>query len=114
MIQIAEKSYDMGILPITGVAETAMPLKRKTRFIKGLALGTLGFCTSFAVDADGRGPEWLEVVELDLDIPNLPSQFEGKRVVQISDLHCGRTVSLKYLRKCVERINQLEPDIVVL
>lgn len=86
----------------------------RARFIKGLALGTMGFCTSFAVDGSGLGREWLEVIELDLDIPNLPPQFEGKRIVHISDLHCGRTVSKKYLQCCVERVNQLEPDIVVL
>jgi predicted MPP superfamily phosphohydrolase len=96
------------------IAEKPSLQRSKARFIKGLALGTLGFCTSSAVDSDGLGLEWLEVVELDLDIPNLPPQFEGKRIVHISDLHCGRTVSRKYLQGCVERINQLEPDIIVL
>jgi uncharacterized protein len=88
--------------------------RNRTRFLKGLTLGTLGFCTSFAVDNDGHGPEWLEVVNLNLDIRNLPPKFAGKRIVHISDLHCGRTVSRKYLQHCVERINNLEPDIIVL
>jgi predicted MPP superfamily phosphohydrolase len=99
MVQITEKSHRK---------------RSRTRFIKGLALGTLGFCTSFAVDSSGFGLEWLEVVELDLDIRNLPPQFVGKRIVHVSDLHCGRTVSKKYLQGCIERINQLEPDIVVM
>lgn len=100
MIQIAEKSY--------------RKRSSRARFIKGLALGTLGFCTSFAVDDSGCGPEWLEIVELDIDVRNLPPKFVGKRIVHISDLHCSRTVSKKYLQGCVERINQLEPDIIVL
>jgi predicted MPP superfamily phosphohydrolase len=99
MIQIASKSDKK---------------RSRTTFIKGLALGTLGFCTSFAVGSDGLALEWLEVVELDLDIRNLPQQFVGKRIVHVSDLHCSRTVSKKYLQGCVERINQLEPDIIVL
>ncbi|MDO8302261.1 MAG: metallophosphoesterase [Sedimentisphaerales bacterium] len=101
-------------MSMTEIAVKFSRKRSKTRFIKGLAMGTLGFCTSFAVDGSGFGREWLEVVELDLAIPNLPPQFEGKRIVHISDLHCGRTVSKKYLQGCIERINQLEPDIIVL
>jgi predicted MPP superfamily phosphohydrolase len=86
----------------------------RTRFLRGLALGSLGFCTAWAVDELGRGPEWLEIVELELPIPNLPSAFQGKRVVQLSDLHCSTTVSSSYLKRCISRANQLNPDLIVL
>ena len=46
-------------------------------------------------------------------IENIGSAFRGKRIVQISDLHCSRTVSSNYLGQCVERINKLDSDIVV-
>ena len=88
--------------------------KSKAQFLKGMVFGTLGFCTSFAVDDDGLGPEWIEVIELDLPLNNLPPNFDGKRIVQISDLHCGRTVSGEYLKRCIQRVNQLDPDIVAL
>jgi len=74
----------------------------------------LGFCTSWAIDHRGDGPEWLEVVEVDLEIPRLRDDLAGVRIVHASDLHCSRTVSGEYLRRCVDRINALEPDIVVL
>ncbi|HPS54518.1 MAG TPA: metallophosphoesterase [Sedimentisphaerales bacterium] len=77
-------------------------------------MGSLGFCTSWAVDASGEGREWIEIVELDLEVPNLPVGFEGKRIIHISDLHCSRTVSAKYLNSCVDRVNELDGDIVVL
>lgn len=77
-------------------------------------MGSLGFCTSWAVDVAGDGKEWIEVVELDLNVPNLPAVFDGKRITHISDLHCSRTVSAKYLRRCVDRVNKLDCDIVVL
>ena len=86
----------------------------RRRFIKGLALGTLGFCSACAVDAWGIEPEWLEVVECDLSLGNLPDAFIGKRLIQISDLHLSRTVSEEYLRRCIQRVNSLEGDIVVL
>lgn len=89
-------------------------IKERGRYLKGVALGSLGFCTSWAVDVQGEGPEWVEVVEVALGLRNLSHRFRGKRIVHISDLHCSRTVSGKYLRRCVERINLLDADIVVL
>ncbi|OHB54020.1 MAG: hypothetical protein A2Y07_02240 [Planctomycetes bacterium GWF2_50_10] len=79
-----------------------------------MALGSLGFCTSAAVDESGHGREWLEVAKLDLPIANLPEYFHGKILVQISDLHCSTTVSPAYLKRCIARVNQLKPDIIAL
>ena len=84
------------------------------RHLGGAALGNLGFCTSWAVDVRGTGQEWIEVVEVDLHLPKLPDQFAGMRIVHISDLHCSRSVSSKYLRGCIERVNQLDADVVLL
>jgi predicted MPP superfamily phosphohydrolase len=84
------------------------------RYIKGASLGTLGFCTSWAIDHKGCGPEWVEVVEVDLQIPRLPERLYGFRIIHLSDLHCSRTVSGEYLRRCIGRVNRLGADIVVL
>jgi predicted MPP superfamily phosphohydrolase len=86
----------------------------KRRHLGGAALGRMGFCTSWAVDVHGGGAEWIEVVEVDLHLDNLPEQFINMRIVHISDLHCSRTVSGKYLRHCIERVNQLDADVVLL
>ncbi len=88
--------------------------KKRTRHIKGTLFGKMGFCTSWAVDVRGKGKEWIEVVERPLYLKNLPAQFVGKRIIHISDLHCSRTVSAKYLRNCIGRINRLKADIVLL
>lgn len=84
------------------------------RYLGGKLLGHLGFCTSWAVDVRGGSLEWIEVVEVDLHLKDLGSGFHGRRIIHVSDLHCSRTVSSKYLRHCIKRINQLAPDIVVL
>lgn len=56
----------------------------------------------------------IDVREIDVDMPNLPEQFEDYRIVQISDLHVGSYgSSSKYLEKVVEKINSLNPDIIV-
>ena len=84
------------------------------RYLRGSTLGNLGFCTSWAVDRGGMGPEWIEVVHQDLHIKRLGSRFRGKKIVHVSDLHCSRTVTGRYLKHCIDRINDLQPDIVVL
>lgn len=45
-------------------------------------------------------------------LPNLPSSFDGLKIVQISDLHLGSWVSEEPLEKAVEMINGLDPDLV--
>ncbi len=86
----------------------------RAHYLKGAALGTLGFCTRWAVDAHGIGPEWIEVTQIDLHLQNLSQRLQGTRIAHISDLHCGRTVSGGYLHRCIERINRLDVDVVVL
>jgi hypothetical protein len=43
-------------------------VNKQARYLKGTILGTLGFCTRWAVDVHGVGPEWIEVVEIDLPL----------------------------------------------
>ena len=76
--------------------------------------GKLGFCTSAAAGQHGRQGQWVEIAEVDLHIKNLSDSLCGRRIIHISDLHCSRTVTGKYLDSCIERVNQLDGDIVVL
>jgi predicted MPP superfamily phosphohydrolase len=87
---------------------------KKGHYLKGAVLGTLGFCTRWAVDVQGIGPEWIEIVEIDLHLQSPYNWLHGTRIAHISDLHHGRTVSSGYLRRCIERINLLDVDLVVL
>jgi len=86
----------------------------RRRYFKGAALGSLGFCTRWAIDAGGAGPEWTEVVEIDLQMHGRHSPLRGKRIAHISDLHLSKTVSRGYLQRCIERINLLDVDVVVM
>jgi predicted MPP superfamily phosphohydrolase len=87
---------------------------KRVRYLKGLTLGSLGFCTRWAVDAHGTGPEWLEVVEVDLHLHNSNRRLHGTRIAHVSDIHHSRTVSTAYLSRCIDRINLLDVDLVVL
>lgn len=84
------------------------------RHVKGSFFGTMGFCTSWAVDIHGLKRQWIEVNELDLQLNDLPEKLKGKKIAHLSDLHCSKTVSKKYLQLCADKVNNLNPDMVVL
>ena len=58
-------------------------------------------------------PFWLELVERDLPIRNLPESLKGKTLVQVSDIHASGRVSENYLIESFTRVDELKPDIIV-
>jgi predicted MPP superfamily phosphohydrolase/VanZ family protein len=58
-----------------------------------------------------RGPR---VTRLRLPVPGLHPDLEGFRIVQISDLHVGRSIRRGYVERTVELARSLEPDLVAL
>lgn len=54
-----------------------------------------------------------EVKKVETHFTELPSGFDGFKIVQISDLHLGSWLSKKPLEKAVSEINSLHPDMVV-
>ena len=58
-------------------------------------------------------PHWVDVVRRPLTIAGLPAELVGKRVVQLSDLHAGRTVDQSFLCRAVASVAELEPDLIV-
>ncbi|GIW80872.1 MAG: hypothetical protein KatS3mg105_2679 [Gemmatales bacterium] len=59
-------------------------------------------------------PTWLELVQLDIPIANLPEPFAGYRMVQLTDLHCGRHLPSAYLQEVVETAQKQDADVIVL
>jgi predicted MPP superfamily phosphohydrolase len=59
-------------------------------------------------------PGDFEVVKVEINIPRLPTPFQGYRIVHISDIHYGQWISADRLMGVVGLINQQEPDIVAI
>ena len=51
--------------------------------------------------------------DLTIDIRGLPPQFDGYRVLQLTDLHISRLFPAAWTRRMVERSNALEVDLIV-
>lgn len=54
-----------------------------------------------------------QVRRVNLQFPNLPQAFKGMRVVQISDVHSGSLNNIEAVRKGVEQILALKPDLIL-
>ncbi len=53
-----------------------------------------------------------ELEEVDVPIPGLPSELDGYRIAQVSDIHIGPTIKGDFLRSVVARVNALGADVI--
>lgn len=60
------------------------------------------------------GTSGLTVKEYKVTNSAIPEGFYGTKIVHLSDIHYGRTVKKAELKKIVEKVNHLHPDIIVL
>ena len=58
------------------------------------------------------GTRRLVVRRVDAGVPGLPAEFEGLRIVQLSDTHIGPHTNRRFLRRVVETARSLQPDII--
>jgi predicted MPP superfamily phosphohydrolase len=56
----------------------------------------------------------LDVKEYTFSSPDLPAEFDGARIVLVTDIHRGPFFSQDRVRSLVERVNALEPDMIIL
>jgi predicted MPP superfamily phosphohydrolase len=59
-------------------------------------------------------PHWVEIVDRQLPIANLPPEMIGKTLVQINDLHIGPVVDSDYVIGVMNTINAIEPDLIAI
>jgi predicted MPP superfamily phosphohydrolase len=57
---------------------------------------------------------WIRVKEYAFTDPDLPATFDGTRIVLLTDIHRGPFFSQARVAALVERVNALEPDLLVL
>jgi len=58
--------------------------------------------------------KWIDTTDLNIKISNLSSKLAGFRIVQISDVHLGIILRDNFLRKIVRKVNELQPDLIVI
>lgn len=86
------------------------PLSFDRRLFLTLGAGALA-TTALGVWQATAGPT---VKRVTIALRNLPTSFEGFKIVQISDLHTGPTIKRPYTENVVRIANSLKPDLVAL
>lgn len=67
--------------------------------------------SSFGVSQAVRVPT---VKNVDIRIANLPVEFEGYRILQLTDLHLSRLVDASWAEELVVQSNRLDVDLTVI
>ena len=95
------------------VRATAPPRITRRRWLKRAVAAAAALGAGIVVDTFWIEPHWLEVVRRDLPIRNLPRNWQGRTLMQISDVHVGNKVSDAYLIRSFQLAVNLVPDVVV-
>jgi uncharacterized protein len=72
-------------------------------------LALAGSLTTYGIFEARRRPG---IVNVDVPIRGLPADFDGFRIVQISDIHAGLTVKRDWIEIIVNEIASLKPDLI--
>jgi len=94
--------------------EVVIPILKKPttrrRFLKAGIYGAAGL----ALYSGEIARHWIEVTHHDMPLAGLPPIFDGMQIVQLSDIHMDEYTEPFFLHHAVERINQLQPEAVLL
>lgn len=55
-----------------------------------------------------------EIKNISVSIPNLPAQWQDKKIIQLSDVHLGHIYREKYIERIVEKLNKEKPEMVLI
>jgi len=93
-------------------SEAPPKLLTRRKFIKSASLtaasslGFAGYGFSNALDLPG-------VRRVNLELPALPTVWDGVRIVQISDIHAGPYMGVERMARMREMAMKLDPDLIV-
>lgn len=76
-----------------------------------LIAGSALFLSAFGVSQAIRVPP---VKEIEIALPNLPEEFDGYRLIQLTDLHLSRLFPARWAKEVVARTNAQDADLIVI
>lgn len=82
-------------------------------FLKGLLGGCLALAAGPAYTTQIE-PRWIELVRVNLKLPNLPRALRGFSIAHLSDFHLGPYVGTHDVRRGVAMANALGADLIAL
>ncbi len=86
-----------------------MKLKKRAKRLVVFILTGIIFMIYSSLEA-----RWIKITNVTIESQDIPKSFDGKRIVFVSDIHHGAALSIERVKKLVQRINDLHPDIIIL
>jgi hypothetical protein len=93
------------------VVENAHRISR-LKFLSQIALGMTALPLAGFIYGMVRGAFDYKIHPIKVTLPNLPSAFNGLKIIQISDIHSGSFVSTAHLEEAVKIIEREKPDLI--
>ena len=84
----------------------------RLKFLQLSALGSFGVLLGSLTYGVIKGGYRYTVKNQKITIPNLPDEFKGLKIAQISDLHVGSFMSLEPMKEAVNKINEIDVDML--
>lgn len=94
-------------------SSTTQMMPSRRRFISQMALGITAIPLFSILYGIFEGKYNFKVIKKAVFFDDLPDSFDGLRVLQISDLHCGSFDNKEKIEYAVELINQQDFDLLV-
>lgn len=82
--------------------------------LRNIIIISIIFIVAIGIYATKIEPNWIEIVNVNINIPELPTEFKNFKIVQISDLHTDDSMNQKKLSRVINLVNLQQPDIIAL
>ena len=86
----------------------------RRKFLTNSLAALTGVALPVAAYSEFIEPQHLTIERLELPIANLPDDFDGFRIAQISDLHFGDYIGAREVAAAVDTANSFAPDLAAI
>lgn len=102
------------VLVLTVLRDVILLLAEAPSLSKPTAIAVLLLASLFTLVGYVNARRVARVVEVDIPLAKLPKALAGFTIVQLSDIHVGPTIKRAYVQAIVDRVNQLDADLVAI
>ena len=102
------------VLVLTVLRDVARLVFDSPSLTEPTAMAVLGLAVLSTLIGYLNARRLASVLFVDIPLANLPKELAGFTIVQLSDIHVGPTIKREYVQAIVERVNQLDADLVVI
>lgn len=102
------------LLVLTVLRDVALLVFAAPALATPTAMAVVGLAVLFTLVGYANARRVAGVKAVDIPLANLPKELAGFTIVQLSDIHVGPTIKRDYVQAIVERVNQLDADLVAI